>query len=79
MAVRLLTKHEVAERLAPFGCELLEEIVNPADEFYAFSYWRTAWGFHFTVPLVGPDQLCPEPHLFEILSQLSAQSYERQP
>ena len=71
IAVRLFRRDEVIERLDEFGCELLEEIENPSDTYYSASYWRTSWGFHFTVPQIGPDRLCPESRLYAILSELA--------
>ena len=61
------------QQLARFGCEFLEELDNPEDEHYRASYWRTSWGFHFTVPELGPDRLCPEQNLFAIMAELAEQ------
>lgn len=71
IAVRLFWRKEVQKMLDEFGCELVEEIDNPQDEYFRASYWRTRWGFHFTVPEIGPDRLCPEHRLYAILSELA--------
>jgi hypothetical protein len=68
IAVRLLTRGEVGRYLTQFGCEIVEETND--DPYYRSSYWRTGWGFHFYVPEIGPDRLCPAHRLYEILADL---------
>jgi hypothetical protein len=75
IAVRLLWRQEVKEYLDEFGCELIEELENSDDPYYRSSYWRTSWGFHFFVPEIGPDRLCPEHLIYSILAEIS----ERKP
>jgi hypothetical protein len=76
IAPRLLTRKEVAERLSVFGCQFIRDIVNPEDDYYAYSYWRTSWGFHFTVPLVGPDRLAPEYRVYDVLAEVAARKFQ---
>ena len=73
IAIHLFSRDEVKERLDEFGCELVEEWDNPVDPYYQASYWRTSWGFHFVVPEIGPDRLCPEHRLYAILAELAEQ------
>ncbi len=71
IAVRLYRREEVQEKLDEFDCKIIEEFDNPDDEYYRSSYWQTSWGFHFFVPELGPDRLCPEHLLYKILAELA--------
>lgn len=73
VAVRLFARSEYRGYLQRFGCELIEALKpsDAPDGFHGWAYWRTSWGHHFYVPEVGPDALCPEHRIFEILSEIS--------
>lgn len=76
-AVRLLSREEMQERLKEFGCTLVEEVNDVPDPYYRASYWRSAWGFHFYIPEIGPDRLCPEHRFYEVLAELAQQAAQR--
>ena len=71
ISVRLFSREEVKEKLDEFGCEFIEEMIVSDDLYYTASYWKTSWGFYFTVPQIGPDRQCPESRLYAILSELA--------
>jgi hypothetical protein len=61
-----------------FRCTHVRDIANPDDDYYAASYWRTEWGFHFTVPLVGPDRLAPEHRVYDVMAEVAADKFLRE-
>jgi hypothetical protein len=63
IAVRLLTQEEVTVRLQAASCEKVEPCDVPEH-----SLWRTAWDYHFLVPELGPDKMCAEYRLNEIIA-----------
>ncbi len=72
IAVRLLSREEVASCLEEFGGKHVENFDDGPDPYYRASYWRTSWGHYFFVPEIGPDRMCPEQRMYEILADLSA-------
>ncbi len=66
IATRLLPKQTVTKHLHKEKCERIED-----HDFHEHSYWKTHWGFHFTVPELGPDKMTPETTLYEILSDIA--------
>lgn len=71
IAVRMFLREEFAPRLAKYGCVLVEEAGQDGpDPYYKWSYWRTAWGFHFYVPEYGPDGRCPEERLEGVIADI---------
>lgn len=67
IAVRLLTRDEVAEQLAAEGCEPVTQQVFPDH-----SLWRTAYGMAFLLPEVGPDFMTAAPALERAIAQIRA-------
>lgn len=67
IAVHLLSPEKVAEALKVEGCKRL----GPLDDSH--DIWQTAWGFTFTVPVIGDDRWCPKHVLHEILSDIEQQ------
>jgi hypothetical protein len=67
MAVRLYPKEEVERELQNRDCEKVKEYGHTA-------LWRTKTGFHFTVPLEGPDGRCDEYSLRDILQEIEPYS-----
>jgi len=65
IAVRLLAKQTVTKMLREIGCERIEQNDVPDH-----SYWKTKWGFHFFVPEVGPDKMCPATVLYEAMADV---------
>lgn len=65
IAPRLLSKQTVTKRLKAEGCTRIEPEVIPDH-----SYWRTASGFYFYVPELGPDHMTPEIAFLEILADV---------
>ena len=63
-ALHLLRPEEVAEQLHALGCYWGSDI----DE--RTQLWFTPWGFAFTIPMIGPDRLCPKVALFEVMADI---------
>ena len=66
IAVHLLTKEAVAERLAEFGCSYVDCGIEET------SGWKTPWGFHFTLPELPPDGMTPEYILDDTIEEIKA-------
>jgi hypothetical protein len=64
IAVQLYPRQRVEDELRKHGCEKVEQI----DE--ELSLWKTPWNVFFTVPEIGPDQMCPRSALYEILADI---------
>jgi len=65
IAVHLLTKQEVTQKLQELGYTQLEEC--PITEY---SFWATEWGYHFFVPELPPDGMCADYKLYEIIADV---------
>lgn len=65
IAVKLLTREEVAEQLAALGCEPV-----PQEQIPEHSVWRTAYGMAFLIPEVGPDHMTSELSLARAMEQI---------
>ena len=61
--VRLFKREEVERQLWARHCRMVRDYETAA-------LWRTQEGFHFTVPFEGPDRMCDEYTLREILNEL---------
>jgi len=66
----MLPRREFQELLKPFGCQFIVECEILDQGMYGWSYWRTSWGFFFSVPEIGPDFMCPEDRFHEILNEI---------
>jgi len=69
-AVRMLPRKEFKELLRPFGCTMIADCEILDSGIYGWSYWRTSWGFFFSVPEVGPDLMCAADRFSEILNEI---------
>jgi len=78
-AVRLFSRAEAKKHLKEFGCVMLLDEQDPADSHYGQTYWKTSWGFHFFVPHIGPNKMCPEHRFYEILADLAARAPKKKP
>lgn len=66
IAVHMLTCEEIAGRLEAIGCVKLD------CDFQDTSYWKTPWDFHFFVPEIGPDLMCPDYKFAEIIREVES-------
>ena len=66
MSPALLTKAEAEARLERLGARWMSDL----DDFHSF--WLTAWGFSFCVPLAGPSRGMYEDDLMEVEAEILA-------
>jgi len=62
ISVRMLFGHQVRDVLWGLKCRFVAKI----DDNNAL--WATPWGHHFTVPTLGPDELCAQSALNDIVA-----------